>query len=95
MQKVIDDLKVIVLISQNMNGDSSNRADKIVRRRKIAAITGGCDRCPPHAKENVHLKGHKPRDDRHKNHPQSENSQMERASFRAGLLKVTNNEWTK
>jgi hypothetical protein len=45
-----------------------NRTDKIIRRKKIAAKTGGCDRCPPHAKENERLKGRKPRDDRHKNH---------------------------
>ena len=48
--------------------ESNRRADKIVRRRKIAQVTGGCDRCPPHAKENARLKGRKPREDKHKNH---------------------------
>jgi hypothetical protein len=48
--------------------ETNRRADKIARRRRIANVTGGCDRCPPHAKENARLKGRKPRDDRHKNH---------------------------
>jgi hypothetical protein len=54
------------VFSDFMNSD--NRTDKIVRRRTIARVTGGCDRCPPHAKENERLKGRKPREDRHKNH---------------------------
>jgi len=51
--------------------EDNSHAFKIQRRKKVAAETGGCDRCPPHGGENIKLKGKKPKADIHKNKSRS------------------------
>lgn len=46
------------LNSKELDATTNSTVYKKQRRKAIAAATGGCDYCPPHAKEN---EGRKPR----------------------------------
>ncbi len=54
-------------VMRDIKNETNSGVFKKAHRKEIAKKVGGCDRCPPHAKENAQIKGKKPKPDKHKN----------------------------